>query len=589
MDTPELYKEISDLLTEITPLDNLKCIGTEINEELLNELNIKLLQKMNIVLKNIFGYETLKPEQFEVIKSILYKKDTIAIFATSAGKSMNFQFPYIITPGSSIVISPLLSLILDQYKEMKNRNIDTCIFNGTIDLVEINQNKKELLEGKKKLIFMTPEYFSKSEKFIKNLYEINNLKMICIDECHCVSGWSDFRKSYLELKKSKEWIPQLPILGLSATLSVFVLKDVTEILNLKDPNIFRGDFDRKNLYFEVSMKTNDTFEKVVRLINDVDKKDYSIIYCLTRDETENVSIKLNERGIKCKPYHAGLNNECRDSIQKEFINGDFRTICATISFGLGINIPNIKLVIHYNCPKNLDSYIQETGRAGRSIDIQAKCYLFYCKKDFVTHMFFLSKMNDEKQRKYQQEQIAIMEKYCYSTECRRKTILGNFGQITEKCTNCDNCLKKELQDKIHKSNYLNQTYLFLSLLSKFDDKYGSTIFIKTIIGRKIKPEFMALDEYGKGMSFGKEEWWTNFVQILKINDFVKLNQIKNSFGSTISLTTHGKKWIKKTKENYPSYSILIKSNVEEKVLFESIEFEEKIKKNIKKIEKITNI
>jgi ATP-dependent DNA helicase RecQ len=135
---------------------------------------------------------------------------------------------------------------------MKNRNIDTCIFNGTIDLIEINNNKKDLLEGKTKLIFMTPEYFSKSEKFIKNMYEIGNLKMICIDECHCVSGWSDFRKSYLELKKIKEWIPELPILGLSATLSVFVLKDVKEILNLNNPNIFKGDFDRPNLYFEVS-------------------------------------------------------------------------------------------------------------------------------------------------------------------------------------------------------------------------------------------------------------------------------------------------------------------------------------------------
>ena len=553
-----------------------------------NLIDNELLKEQNVVLKKYFGYESLKPEQFNVINSIMGDKDTIGIFATGAGKSLNFQMTYLLSKKSIIVISPLVSLILDQYKEMKNRNIDTCIFNGTIDLNEINANKKDLLEGKTKLIFMTPEYFSKSEKFIKNLYEIGNLKTICIDECHCVSGWSDFRKSYLELKKIKEWVPELPILGLSATLSVFVLKDVKEILNLKDPNVFKGDFDRTNLYFDVSMKTNDTFDKITKLIEE-NKEDYTIIYCLTRDETENVSIKLNESGIKCRPYHAGLSNESRDVIQKEFIKGDFKTICATISFGLGINIPNVKLVIHYNCPKNLDSYIQETGRAGRSINIEAKCYLFYCKKDFTTHMFFLSKMNDEKQKKYQQEQIAIMEKYCYSTECRRKTILSNFGQIKERCTNCDNCLKRDVQDKIHKSNYLNQTYLFLSLLSKFDDKFGSTIFIKTVIGRKIKPEFMALDEYGKGMCFGKEDWWGNFVQILKINDYVKLNQIKNSFGSTICLTVNGKKWIKKIKEKYPSYSILMKSNTDEKLMFESIEQEEKIKKTIKKMEKITKI
>ena len=544
--------------------------------------DITLLKQYNIELKKIFGYDSLKPEQFEVIKSILSNNDTIGIFATGAGKSLNFQMTFILSGESVIVISPLVSLILDQYKEMKNRNIDTCIFNGTIELDEINNNKKDLLEGKKKLIFMTPEYFSKSEKFIKKLYEIKNLKMICIDECHCVSGWSDFRKSYLELKKIKQWIPELPILGLSATLSVFVLKDVKEILNLNNPNIFKGDFDRTNLYFEVSVKTNDTFDKIVKLVKEIEETDYSIIYCLTRDETELVSGKLNENGIKCKPYHAGLSNEIRDNIQKEFINGNFRTICATISFGLGINIPNVKIVIHYNCPKNLDSYIQETGRAGRSLNIQARCYLFYCKKDFVTHMFFLSKMNDEKQKKYQQEQISIMEKYCYSKECRRKTILSNFGQIKETCTNCDNCINRETQKKIHKSNYLNQTYLFLSLLSKFDDKFGSTIFIKTVVGRKIKPEFMVLDEYGKGMCFGKEEWWTNFVQILKINDYVKLNQIKNSFGSTICLTTNGKKWIKKIKESYPSYSILLKANTDEKLLFESIAIQEKIKKVLSK-------
>jgi ATP-dependent DNA helicase RecQ len=554
-----------------------------------NIINDELLKEWNIVLKKYFGYDSLKPEQFDVINSIMSDKDTIGIFATGAGKSLNFQMTYLLSKKSIIVISPLVSLILDQYKEMKNRNIDTCIFNNTIDLLEKNNNIKDLLDGKTKLIFMTPEYLSKSEKFIKKLYENDNLKMICIDECHCVSGWSDFRKCYLELKKIKEWVPELPILGLSATLSVFVLKDVKEILNLNNPNIFKGDFDRTNLYFEVNMKTNDTFTTIVKLIKEIEETDYSIIYCLTRDETEMVSIKLNECGIKCKPYHAGLSNESRDIIQKEFINGNFRTICATISFGLGINIPNVKIVIHYNCPKNLDSYIQETGRAGRSINIQARCYLFYCKKDFTTHMFFLSKMNDEKQKKYQQEQIAIMEKYCYSNECRRKTILSNFGQIKETCTNCDNCFKREKQNNIHKSNYINQTYLFVSLLSKFDDKFGSTIFIKTIIGRKIKPEFMTLDEYGKGMCFGKEDWWSNFVQILKINDFVKLNQIKNSFGSTIALTTNGKKWIKKIKEKYPSYSILIKLNNDEKLMFASIEFEEKIKKTLKKIEKTTVI
>lgn len=548
----------------------------DINDE--TEKDNKLLNQCNDILKQRFGYNNIKKEQFMIINSIYNGKDTVGFLPTGGGKSMTYVMPFLIWDVSIIVISPLVSLIYDQYKEMKNRNIDSCIFNGTIDLKEINNNKRDLLNGKPKIIFMTPEYLSKSEKFIKSLFETNNLKMICIDECHCVSGWSDFRKSYLELKKIKEWIPDISILCLSATLSAFVLKDVIEILDLKDPNIFKGDFDRTNLYFEVSPKTNDTFNRIIELINDVSDTDYSIIYCLTRDETENVSIKLNQYGIKSKPYHAGLSNESRDIIQKEFVNGDFRTICATISFGLGINIPNVKLVVHYNCPKNLDSYIQETGRAGRSPNIQAKCYLFYCKKDFTTHMFFLSKMNDDKQKKYQQEQISIMERYCYSKECRRKSILINFGQIKESCTNCDNCLKKETEKRIQKTDYFNQMYLFLSLLSKFDDKFGSTIFIKIIIGRKVNPEFTILDEYNKGICYGKEEWWSKLVHILKINDYIKSNQIKNSFGSTIALTANGKKWIRKIKEKYPSYTILKNSTVSETELFETIELDEKIKK-----------
>jgi RecQ family ATP-dependent DNA helicase len=492
------------------------------------------------------------------------------MFATGAGKSLNFQMTHLLSNKSIIVIGPLISLILDQYEEVVKRNIDTCIFNSSVKKNEINKSKKELLSGKAKIIFMTPEFFIKSEEFITELYEKDYLKAFAIDECHCVSGWSDFRKSYLDLNLIKEWLPDIPILGLSATLSKHILDDVVDILNLENVNIFKGDFDRPNLYFEIKPKNENTFNKIIDLIKD-NIDDYIILYCLTRKETETLSEEINNNGFKCNAYHAGLSTEQRDIIQTKFISGEFKIICATISFGLGINIPNVKLVIHYNCPRNLDGYIQETGRAGRSKDIQAKCYLFYCNKDFTTHKYFLSKMDDGFLKRHQENQINEMEKFCHSTVCRRKIILGNFGQIKESCDNCDNCLKNK--NKIIKLNYYIETYLFLSVLNKVNDKFGSGMIINVLLGSKtVKGDLNQLAEYGAGKRFGNSKWWKNFFLILKINEFIISKQIKGSFGSTIALSFKAKKWLNEQKEIYHnSNALLSTTDFDEELLFEPID------------------
>ena len=546
----------------------------------LNNEEQKLLNEYNVVLDKYFGYETLKIEQFKVINSIMNNNDTLAMFATGAGKSLNFQMTHLLSNKSIIVIGPLISLILDQYEEVIKRNINTCIFNSSVKKSEINKNKKELLNGNPKIIFMTPEFFIKSEEFIKELYEKDYLKAFAIDECHCVSGWSDFRKSYLDLNLIKEWLPDIPILGLSATLSKHILDDVVDILNLENVNIFKGDFDRPNLYFELKPKNENTFNKIIDLIKD-NFEDYIILYCLTRKETETLSEEINNNGFKCNAYHAGLSTDQRDIIQTKFISGEFRIICATISFGLGINIPNVKLVIHYNCPRNLDGYIQETGRAGRSKDIQAKCYLFYCNKDFTTHKYFLSKMDDGFLKRHQENQINEMEKFCHSTICRRKIILGNFGQIKESCDNCDNCLKNK--KKIIKLNYYIQTYLFLSILNKVNDKFGSGMIINVLLGSKtVKGDLNQLAEYGAGKRFGNSKWWKNFFLILKINEFIISKQIKGSFGSTIALSFKAKKWLNEQKEIYHnSNSLLSTTNFDEELMFEPIDYDNTVPKKPK--------
>lgn len=536
----------------------------------LNNEEQNILNEYNVILNKYFGYETLKIEQFKVINSIMNNNDTLAMFATGAGKSLNFQMTHLLSNKSIIVIGPLISLILDQYEEVIKRNIDTCIFNSSVKKSEINKSKKELLSGKAKIIFMTPEFFIKSEEFITELYEKDYLKAFAIDECHCVSGWSDFRKSYLDLNLIKEWLPNIPILGLSATLSKHILDDVVDILNLENVNIFKGDFDRPNLYFEIKPKNENTFNKIIDLIKD-NIDDYIILYCLTRKETETLSEEINNNGFKCNAYHAGLSTEQRDIIQTKFISGEFKIICATISFGLGINIPNVKLVIHYNCPRNLDGYIQETGRAGRSKDIQAKCYLFYCNKDFTTHKYFLSKMDDGFLKRHQENQINEMEKFCHSTSCRRKIILGNFGQIKESCDNCDNCLKNK--KKIVKLNYYIETYLFLSILNKVNDKFGSGMIINVLLGSKtVKGDLNQLAEYGAGKRFGNSKWWKNFFLILKINEFIISKQIKGSFGSTIALSFKAKKWLNEQKEIYHnSNALLSTTDFDEELMFEPID------------------
>lgn len=546
----------------------------------LNDEEQKLLNEYNVVLDKYFGYETLKIEQFKIINSIMNNNDTLAIFATGAGKSLNFQMTHLLSNKSIIVIGPLISLILDQYEEVVRRNINTCMFNSSVKKNDINKSKKELLNGKAKIIFMTPEFFIKSEEFIKELYEKDYLKAFAIDECHCVSGWSDFRKSYLDLNLIKEWLPNIPILGLSATLSKHILDDVVDILDLKNVNIFKGDFDRPNLYFEIKPKNENTFNKIIDLIKD-NIEDYVILYCLTRKETETLSYEINNNGFKCNAYHAGLSTEQRDDIQTKFISGEFRIICATISFGLGINIPNVKLVIHYNCPRNLDGYIQETGRAGRSKDIQAKCYLFYCNKDFTTHKYFLSKMDDGFLKRHQENQINEMEKFCHSTKCRRKIILENFGQIKESCDNCDNCLKNK--KKIIKLNYYIETYLFLSVLNKVNDKFGSGMIINVVLGSKtVKGDLNQLAEYGAGKRFGNSKWWKNFFLILKINEFIISKQIKGSFGSTISLSFKAKKWLNEQKEIYHnSNSLLSTTDFDEKLMFEPIDYDNTVPKKPK--------
>ena len=527
----------------------------------------KRLNSYNKILNKYFKYPSLKPEQFNIISNILDGKDVFGILATGYGKSICYQLPTLISKKCVIVISPLIALMQEQGEEMKSKNIPVCVFNSTTTEQEKETNKYNLSKGEYKLIYMTPEYLLKSENFLKKLVNNDNLTMVCIDEAHAVSTWGlDFRVCYTKLNIIREWIPSIPILTLTATASTKVKDDVIKMLGLINPYEITGNFDRPNLLIKVFPRADDEISNIDTLLEKY-KNEYIIIYCKTRDETDNLAKIINKYGIKCESYHAGIQDKKRNDIQKKFIDGEFKCIIATIAFGMGINIPSVRLVVHYNCPKNIESYYQEIGRAGRD-GLPSECVLFYSKKDFFVNRLFLKTIKEDEHRIYQESQIRLIEKYVYSSECRRKLLLTSFGQKIDSCSNCDNCITKINNHEknipsIEMVDYTKEVYLLLNLMTKIDNKFGSGMAVNILIGKKSKiKEYMCkFDEYGIGISFGNEKWWKELIRILINEDILIETQVKGSFGSTLSLTNSGKVLKNKLNTQFTKYVDLLQASI----------------------------
>ncbi len=546
---------------EITDeIDDINITNTNAKKE---EKNVKY----NKILKKYWGYDKLKNLQFEILYEIINnKKDVCAILSTGFGKSVCYQIMPLLKKKCVIVISPLISLMHEQVMEMKQKNIPVCKFNSDTTELDIANEINELLNhNKHKLIYMTPEYFLKSESFVKKLEENKNLSMICIDEAHTVSIWGlDFRDSYTKLKIIREWTTTIPILTLTATASTKVKDDIIEILKLNNPVEITGDFNRENLSLHIhEKKKTDKNDKELFDILEKFKNEYIFIYCLARKTTEMLETKINEYGIPCKAYHASIAN--RNEIQNELIRGEFKCIVATIAFGMGINIRNVRAIIHYNAPKNIEGYYQEIGRGGRD-GLNSECHLFYSSKDFVTNRYFINQIVNYEYRKYQEEQLKFMEKYVYATTCRRKILLNNFGQdLDGPCNNCDCCLTVNTVE-----DYMKPLYLFLSVLEKINEKFGSMMTINILLGKtkKIKPYMVEYSEYEHGILFGNETWWKAFANLIKKNDYIYEQSINNSFGSTIGLTKKSITYLRNIKIKYPDFLSI--DDEHEKVLMSKI-------------------
>ncbi|MBA4317533.1 MAG: DNA helicase RecQ [Flavobacterium sp.] len=388
-------------------------------------------QILHATLKENFGFEKFRPNQEDIINCILSGQDTLAIMPTGGGKSICFQLTALVLPGITIVISPLIALMKDQVDSLKANGIAACFINSSQSNEEQQLHIQNLIDNKVKLVYVAPESLS----YLENAFSQITISLIAIDEAHCISAWGhDFRPAYTNLGYLKNRFPSTPILALTATADKATRTDITEQLNLVSPKTFVASFDRKNLSLEVRPAL-DRVKQIIDFIKDK-PNECGIVYCLSRKTTEELAEKLQKNGINAKPYHAGLDSKLRSNTQDEFINDECQVVCATIAFGMGIDKSNVRWVIHYNLPKNIEGYYQEIGRAGRD-GLPSETVLFESYGDMIQLQKFASEgLNAE----VQLAKLERMKQYADALSCRRKILLSYFGElVTENCGNCDIC------------------------------------------------------------------------------------------------------------------------------------------------------
>ncbi|PYJ60492.1 MAG: DNA helicase RecQ [Verrucomicrobia bacterium] len=388
-------------------------------------------------LKKSFGYDQFRPLQREIISDALAGRDVFVLMPTGGGKSLCFQLPALLRGGLTIVVSPLISLMKDQVDALQTSGIPATYLNSTLDRDEAKARWRGLHRGEYRMLYVAPERLM-LETFLERALNWN-IAQFAIDEAHCISEWGhDFRPEYRELKKLREHFPDAPVMALTATATERVRTDIIKELKLREPRCYIASFNRPNLTYRVVPKSA-PYEQLLAFIRSR-SNDSGIVYCASRKSTESVARNLNEDGISAKPYHAGLTAAERTKHQEAFLRDDVRVVTATIAFGMGINKPNVRFVVHYDLPKNLESYYQETGRAGRD-GLPSECVLLFNPGDVVKQLHFIDEKSESEAR-IARAQLQQMVHYAETRECRRATLLRYFGEQYGKpsCEGCDNCL-----------------------------------------------------------------------------------------------------------------------------------------------------
>ncbi len=492
--------------------------------------------ELQLTLKTTFGYDAFRPLQREIIEATLAGRDVFALLPTGGGKSMCFQLPALLRPGLTVVVSPLIALMKDQVDQLQAAGVAATFLNSTLSAAEARSRLAGLHRNEWRLLYVAPERLM-LDNWQENL-KAWNVAAIAIDEAHCVSEWGhDFRPEYRQIARLRDLLPEVPLMALTATATERVRHDIVAHLRLRAPEVFVASFNRPNLTYRVTPKDGPA-RQIVEFVRRREHES-GIVYCATRATTERVAEALAARGLPARPYHAGLDADERARNQELFLRDEVRIICATIAFGMGINKPNVRWVIHYDLPKNIEGYYQETGRAGRD-GLPGDCLLLFSAGDAAKQTHFIDEMTDEQERQVARAQLRKMVHYAESAGCRRTELLGYFGERfpLENCGACDNCLEPR---ETYDGTVLAQKFLSCVFRIRQASRFGcgANHVIEVLTGAdtdKIRRwGHDRLSTYGIGRDLARPQWAAICRELLRLG---YLMQAEGEY-PTLELTEDG--------------------------------------------------
>ena len=492
--------------------------------------------ELSVLLKRVFGYGEFRAYQREIIEASLAGRDVLALLPTGGGKSLCFQLPALVRPGLTIVVSPLIALMKDQVDSLRASGVAATFLNSSLGAAEARTRLRDLHRGEYKLLYVAPERLM-LDGWAENLQNWN-VGALAIDEAHCVSEWGhDFRPEYRQLARLRAALPEVPLMALTATATGRVRADISLHLKLRDPAVFVSSFNRPNLAYRVVPK-NQPLKQILEFLRPREKES-GIIYCASRASADRLAASLASRGIPAQPYHAGLAAEERSGNQERFLRDDTRIICATVAFGMGINKPNVRWIIHHDLPKNLEGYYQETGRAGRD-GLPGDCLLLFSAGDVAKQTHFLDEITDDHERHLARAQLRQMVHYAEGAGCRRRELLAYFGETygPDNCGGCDNCLEPR---ESYDGTVVAQKFLSCLYRIRQASSFGTGLnhVVDVLLGadtEKIRRwGHDRLTTYGIGRELSRPDW------AAAGRELIRLGHVAVSEGeyATLELTTEG--------------------------------------------------
>jgi len=487
-------------------------------------------------LKHHFGFSEWRPLQEEIVTDILDGRDVFALLPTGGGKSLCFQLPALLTEGLTVVISPLIALMKDQVDGLTTAGVPATYLNSSLEYDEVRERMRDLDAGRYKLLYVAPERLMLAG-FGSDLVRWN-VARFAVDEAHCISEWGhDFRPEYRRISELRQRFPDVPFVALTATATGRVREDIVERLALRDPRLYVASFNRPNLTYRVTHKTRAADSLVAWLRSRPD--DAGIVYAQSRASCESLAEKLSAAGIRALPYHAGLDTRIRSRNQEKFLRDDVRVICATVAFGMGINKSNVRFVVHYDLPKNVEGYYQETGRAGRD-GLPAECLLYFSHADVNKFERFITEKPSQQEQAVARAQLERMTRYAYTNTCRRRELLAYFGEAwtEENCGACDNCLEPRptYDATVPAQKLLSCVYRVRDSGSEFGITHIIDVLLGTVNEKTERWNHQNLSTFGIGTELDRRGWRHLADELIRL----KLIEQDAARYNVVSLTSAGR-------------------------------------------------